>query len=198
MNPANRKFRIASWIVTGLVAAVVALPAGAGVRRDVKRIVVEEAVKNGTVPPSLALAVARVESNFDPRARSRVGARGVMQIMPATGRQIARQKRVRFRTSSLYDPSTSLDFGTHYLREVSDRFQGAVEKTLAGYNAGPHRVNTWMKRRPGLPEEEFIETIPFTETRFYVRLVLANREEYRRLYGLGVPTSGSGNGGARP
>jgi soluble lytic murein transglycosylase len=108
-----------------------------------------------------------------------------MQIMPATGRGIARRKGVGFRTSLLQDPRTSLDFGTRYLREISDRFGGAVEKVLTGYNAGPHRVDKWTTLRPGMEEEEFIETIPFTETRFYVRIVLANREMYRRLYGLG-------------
>jgi soluble lytic murein transglycosylase len=121
-----------------------------------------------------------------------------MQIMPTTGRQIARRKGLRFRSSSLYDPKTSLDFGTFYLRQISDRFDGEVHKVLVGYNAGPHRVAAWTSLRPDLPEEEFIETIPFTETRFYVRHVLANREAYRRLYGpaLGLPQPS--NGGARP
>jgi soluble lytic murein transglycosylase len=136
--------------------------------------------------PALVAGLIMQESTFDPRARSRAGARGLMQIMPATGRGIARQKRVRFSTSSLYDPSTSLDFGTFYLRQISDRFDGAVERVLAGYNAGPNRVGTWTTQRPGMSEEEFIETIPFTETRFYVRLVLANRAQYRRIYGLGL------------
>jgi soluble lytic murein transglycosylase len=105
---------------------------------------------------------------------------------------------VRYRTSSLYDPKTSLDFGTHYLRWMSDRFDGAVDKVLVGYNAGPHRVNKWTSLRPGLPEEEFIETIPFTETRFYVRRVLANREAYRRIHGLGPQAPRRADGGARP
>jgi soluble lytic murein transglycosylase len=81
---------------------------------------------------------------------------------------------------------------------MSDRFDGAVDKVLVGYNAGPHRVDTWTSLRPGLPEEEFIETIPFTETRFYVRHVLANREAYRRLYRLGPHAPGGANGGGRP
>jgi soluble lytic murein transglycosylase len=146
--------------------------------------------------PSLVAGLILQESNFDPTAISRAGARGLMQIMPATGRQIARQKRVRYRTALLHDPNTSLDFGTYYLRRISDRFDGAVDKVLVGYNAGPRRVDNWTSLRPGLPEEEFIETIPFTETRFYVRLVLANREEYRRLYGLGLPVPSPANGGA--
>ncbi len=146
--------------------------------------------------PSLVAGLILQESAFDARALSPVGARGLMQIMPATGRQIARRKRVPFRTSALYDPTTSLDFGTYYLRQMSDRFDGAVDKVLVGYNAGPHRVSKWTDLRPGLPEEEFIETIPFTETRFYVRHVLANREAYRRLYGLGRTTPRPASGGA--
>jgi soluble lytic murein transglycosylase len=75
---------------------------------------------------------------------------------------------------------------------------GAVEKVLVGYNAGPHRVDKWTALRPGLPAEEFIDTIPFTETRFYVRIVLTNREAYRRLYGLGVASPAPARGGAGP
>jgi soluble lytic murein transglycosylase len=143
--------------------------------------------------PALVAGLILQESSFDPDAVSRAGARGLMQIMPATGRGIARRKGVTFRTSNLHDPRTSLDFGTSYLRQISDRFDGAVEKVLAGYNAGPHRVDTWTALRPGMEEEEFIETIPFTETRFYVRYVLANREMYRRLYRLGPRAATGGS-----
>ncbi len=178
--------------------------AGDHLPRDVWRILYplryeEELLRHAReegLDPSLVAGLILQESNFDPAAVSRAGARGLMQIMPATGRQIARQKRVRYRTALLHDPNTSLDFGTHYLRRISDRFDGAVDKVLVGYNAGPRRVDRWTSQRPGLPEEEFIETIPFTETRFYVRIVLANREEYRRLYGLGLTASKPANGGA--
>jgi soluble lytic murein transglycosylase len=78
---------------------------------------------------------------------------------------------------------------------MSDRFDGAVERMLAAYNAGPHRVDAWTALHPGLTAEEFIETIPFTETRTYVMIVLAGREQYHRLYGLekpaALPTSGA-------
>jgi soluble lytic murein transglycosylase len=148
--------------------------------------------------PALVAGLILQESSFDAAARSRAGARGLMQIMPATGRGLARQRRVRYRASALYDAETSLDLGTFYLRQLSDRFDGAVEKVLVGYNAGPRRVDKWTRLRPGLPDEEFIDTLPFTETRFYVRIVLTNREEYRRLYGLGVEPPAPLNGGARP
>jgi soluble lytic murein transglycosylase len=147
--------------------------------------------------PALVAGLILQESSFDAAAHSRAGARGLMQIMPSTGKGLARQRRVRYRASALYDAETSLDFGTFYLRQLSNRFDGAAEKVLVGYNAGPNRVGKWTSLRPGVPEEEFIDTIPFTETRFYVRIVLTNREEYRRLYGLGAtPAAETAKGGA--
>ena len=80
---------------------------------------------------------------------------------------------------------------------ADDSLPRAFLSTSTSRPTGPTRAARWTRQRPGLPEEEFIETIPFTETRFYVRIVLANREEYRRLYGLG-PSPAPANGGARP
>ncbi|MCG6926816.1 MAG: transglycosylase SLT domain-containing protein [Acidobacteria bacterium] len=148
--------------------------------------------------PALVAGLILQESSFDAAAQSRAGARGLMQIMPTTGRGLARQRRRRYHASSLYEAETSLDLGTFYLRQLSDRFDGAAEKVLVGYNAGPRRVDKWTSRWPGIPQEEFIDTIPFTETRWYVRIVLTNREEYRRLYGLGVRKPAPVNGGAGP
>jgi soluble lytic murein transglycosylase len=147
--------------------------------------------------PALVAALILQESTFDAGALSRAGARGLMQVMPATGRKLARDLSVRYRRAALHDPQTSLDFGTRYLRQMSDRFDGAVERMLAAYNAGPHRVDAWTAVHPGLTAEEFIETIPFTETRYYVMIILAGREQYRRLYGLEKPTA-SATAGARP
>jgi soluble lytic murein transglycosylase len=134
---------------------------------------------------SLVAAVIWQESTFDAGAVSRAGARGLMQVMPATGRQLSRGLGRRQRTSDLHDPATSLELGTLYLRQMLDRFGGRVEQALAAYNAGPHRVATWTAGRPDMPAEEFVESIPFTETRNYVMSILAHREHYRRLYGLG-------------
>jgi soluble lytic murein transglycosylase len=157
-----------------------------------------QAAQQEGLDSSLVAALILQESTFDHQARSRVGARGLMQVMPATGRRIARDKGVRYRRAALTDPETSLDFGTHYLRKMSDRFSGEVERVLAAYNAGPHRVDAWTAVHGDLGSEEFIETIPFTETRFYVMTVLANREQYRRLYGLGRPAPTPVVEGARP
>lgn len=142
------------------------------------------AAREDGLDPALVAALILQESSYDPGALSRAGARGLMQVMPATGRTIARAKGVRFKRAALHDPATSLDFGTHYLRQMSERYAGAVEKVLAAYNAGPHRVDAWTLARGEQPAEDFIESIPFTETRNYVMIVLANREQYRRIYGL--------------
>ncbi len=147
---------------------------------------------------ALVAAVILQESTFDPGALSRAGARGLMQVMPATGRRIARAKGQRYRRAALHDPGTSLDFGTHYLRQMSERFGGAVEKVLASYNAGPERVDAWVAERGERSAEDFIEAIPFTETRTYVMIILASREQYRRLYGLGRAAPGPVIEGARP
>jgi soluble lytic murein transglycosylase len=141
------------------------------------------------IDPSLVAALILQESTFDADALSRAGARGLMQVIPATGRKLARDLRVPYRSAALHDPGTSLNFGTHYLRQMSDTFEGQVERVLAAYNAGPHRVDAWTAARHDIPAEEFIESIPFNETRYYVMVVLANREQYRRLYGLERPIS---------
>ena len=148
--------------------------------------------------PALVAALVLQESSFDAGALSRAGARGLMQVMPATGRTIARAKGQRFRRAALHDPETSLDFGTHYLRQMSDRFGGSAEKVLAAYNAGPHRVDKWTGLRGEMPAEDFIESIPFSETRTYVMIILANREHYRRLYGMERSPQAPAVEGARP
>ncbi len=157
-----------------------------------------QAAQEEGLDPALVAALILQESSFDANALSRAGARGLMQVMPATGRRIARAKGQRYRRTALHDPETSIDFGTHYLRQMSERFSGAVEKVLAAYNAGPHRVDAWTAVRGELPPEEFIEGIPFSETRTYVMIVLANREQYRRLYGLDRIAPAPPAEGARP
>jgi soluble lytic murein transglycosylase len=134
---------------------------------------------------ALVAALIRQESSFDDGAISRAGARGLMQLMPATARSLLRSLGRRYRRGALHDPATNLELGTVYLRRMLDHFGGRVERALAAYNAGPHRVDRWTAGRPDVPAEEFIETIPFSETRTYVKIVLGATEEYRRLYSLG-------------
>lgn len=146
---------------------------------------IEARAAQAGVDAALVAALICQESTFDPRAVSQVGARGLMQIMPMTGRLLARSLGRRFRRDALHDPSTSLTFGTTYLRDMLARFGGREERALAAYNAGPHRVDAWTTGRPDVSAEEFVESIPFTETRNYVMTILSNREQYRRIYGLG-------------
>ena len=136
------------------------------------------------VDPALVAALICQESTFDAGAVSRAGARGLMQVMPRTGRTVARTMGMRYETQALHEPTISLALGTHYLRTLMDRFDGSVERALAAYNAGPERVQAWTASRPDMSSEEFVESIPFTETRLYVMVVLSSREQYRRLYEL--------------
>ncbi len=132
--------------------------------------------------PYLVAALIRQESAFTPRTRSPVGARGLMQIMPPTGRALARGEGVRFSTGRLYEPSLNMRLGTRYLRQLLDEFGERGDYALAGYNAGPHRVRNWSDGNLAVPSEVWIEEIPFTETRNYVKLIMRNEMMYRKLY----------------
>ncbi len=143
----------------------------------------------------LVAALAAQESTFDAQIRSSAGAVGLMQIMPATGRGFARRMGIKpFSTGRLTDPSVNAAIGTQYLADLVAQFGGAPY-ALAAYNAGEHRVVRWRAERPGLPEDEWIDDIPFPETQNYVKRILGTAEDYRRLYGGGLlaplPTSGS-------
>ncbi len=144
---------------------------------------VEHYARARGLDPYLVAALIRQESTFNPRVRSRAGARGLMQIIPATGRQLARQERRTYKTRDLYNPEINILYGTRYLKTLLGRFNGRVDYALAGYNAGPHRVKRWTGMDMSIDPEVFIEDIPFDETRAYVKLVLRNEMLYRRLYG---------------
>jgi soluble lytic murein transglycosylase len=107
-----------------------------------------------------------------------------MQVMPSTGKAIFQQLGIPgFSASKLRDPDVSLRLGTYHLKEVIDRFNGSLELALAAYNAGASRADEWITWGNFEEPAEFVETIPFTETRGYVQSVLRNRDMYRRLYG---------------
>ena len=134
--------------------------------------------------PYLVAALIRQESEFNPGATSRAGARGLMQIMPGTGKGIARRLEIKgFSSGHLWRPDTSLRLGTFHFRQVHDQFERRLEYSLAAYNAGEHRVEEWVTWEKFADAEEFAETIPFTETRGYVQAVYRNAEVYRELYG---------------
>lgn len=133
--------------------------------------------------PFLVASLIRQESEFNPNAISYANAWGLMQLLPRVGSQIARQQHVRpYRTSYLLNPDVNLKLGTAYLRALMDEFHDQPEYALAAYNAGDDRVHTWLANGPYASLPEFVESIPFTQTREYVQAILRNREIYRRLY----------------
>jgi soluble lytic murein transglycosylase len=124
--------------------------------------------------PVILYGLIRRESAFNENARSPTGARGLMQIMPRTGRDIARNLKERWRgNNSLYNPVTNLKYGAYYYQKLLTQFDGHYALALAAYNAGPHRVKQWLPETESLPADIWIETIPFHETREYVTNVLA-------------------------
>jgi soluble lytic murein transglycosylase len=130
------------------------------------------------VDPYELLSLARRESGLYPRARSKVGARGLMQLMPATARSVAKaRKEVYGGASSLYDPSTNIALGATYYVNLLSRFEGNRVKALAAYNAGPSRVVRWTQKEMAV--DQWVDSIPFGETREYVQAVLAYLVIYR-------------------
>ena len=137
------------------------------------------------IDPAWVLATIRMESAFRPRARSSAGALGLMQIMPATGRRIARAAGVRHRGNrTLLDPRKNIRLGTAYLRRLLDRMHGNPALTSASYNAGPHRTERWLAAGEGLEPELWVEFVPYKETRQYVKRVMEYRIVYQRRLGV--------------
>ncbi len=145
---------------------------------------IEQKAKTLDLDPYLVAGLIRQESQFNPEARSRSNARGLMQLMPATAQRMAKQMTPRnsFRLASLSTPETNVAFGTFYLRQVLNQFNGSVEQALAAYNAGENRVVEWLADGNYEEPAEFVESIPFTETREYVQAVIRNAALYRILY----------------
>ncbi|HEY8174829.1 MAG TPA: transglycosylase SLT domain-containing protein [Gemmatimonadaceae bacterium] len=134
--------------------------------------------------PALVAGVIRQESSWNPRAVSRAGARGWMQVMPNVGKEIALARRYPvWDPALLFDPDVSLEMGTSHLRGALSHYNN-LPRALAAYNAGESRVRRWVQRAGADDPEVFIERIPFVETRDYVRIVMRNAEVYRSLYGL--------------
>jgi soluble lytic murein transglycosylase len=132
---------------------------------------------------ALVAALIRQESNFEPRATSRAGACGLMQIMPPVGRQLASAERYHLWDAALlYQPDVSLELGMMHLAGLLRDYRD-VAHALAAYNAGSSRAKRWLEQAGTEDAEVFVERIPFPETRDYVRIILRDRELYRRLYG---------------
>lgn len=140
-----------------------------------------QAAKNN-LDPYLVLSLIRQESEFDSNAISYANAWGLMQILPSEGRRLAHEEGItHFQTFQLLDPNLNIRLGTRYLRELLDKFGGVQEYALAAYNAGDNRVVDWQAAGPYSGIDEFVESIPFTQTREYVEAILRNEETYKAI-----------------
>ena len=137
------------------------------------------------VPSTELMAIARRESAFFPAARSPVGARGLMQLMPATGKEVARSLGTSHQKSDLYQVDHNVLLGSAYYKQLLDRYNGNRIFAIAAYNAGPHRVDQWRnKAGKTVPLEIWVATIPFKETRNYVQAVLSYNVVFHHLLGV--------------
>lgn len=144
---------------------------------------VDEYSSKFNVSNSLILSIMRAESQFNKDAYSPVGARGLMQIMPYTADQIAKLLGEQNTTENdLFTPNVNIRLGTRYLQRLQKTFENQVPLIAAAYNAGPHRVFSWLNNFGTLEMDEFIEHVPFNETRNYIKKVLRNYVIYTELY----------------
>ena len=133
--------------------------------------------------PYLVASLIRQESEFNPNAISRANAVGLMQLLPVTGKKVAKEVKMHhFSPNQLYTPTVNLQLGTRYFKSMVDKF-GSFEYALAAYNAGSDRVEDWLAQGKYRDPQEFVESIPFTETREYVQAIMRNANVYKQLYG---------------
>ena len=146
-------------------------------------LITREARARG-IDPYFMVALIRQESSFNPAATSSAGAMGLMQVMPSTGRGLARTLGIRrFKSSMLHDPSVNIRLGAKFLADMITTWKGRPDYVLAAYNAGPTRMSRWINFPEARDADLFLERIPFDETRDYVRIVQLNARIYERLYG---------------
>jgi len=142
---------------------------------------IEEYSKERALDPNLVRALILQESYYNPAAKSRVGATGLMQLMPATAKDHAARLRIPFAVSRLENPDVNVRLGTFHLKMLVNMFGGNTYLAVASYNAGQGNVTKWRRAAPKKPIDEFIEAIPFQETRNYVKRVTMLRSSYERL-----------------
>ena len=154
--------------------------------------IVQQSSKHFNISVNLIWSIIRAETFFRSQTASSVGALGLMQVMPFTGEKILslldenkiklNQDKIKLTTDTLMDPFLNVHLGTRYLKRLSKKFKSQIPLMAAGYNAGPHRVKTWLYRFGDLDMDEFIEHIPFLETRNYTKKVIKNYGVYETLY----------------
>jgi soluble lytic murein transglycosylase len=145
--------------------------------------IVERQARANRLDPYLVMGLIRQESAFSPRATSAANARGLMQVLPKTASRSTRASRIRSTGARLYDANYNVRFGCAYLRTLLKDFDDQPELALAAYNAGDYRVRTWQKGYAFHDPSEFLEAIPFRETRGYVEAVLRDAAIYRQMLG---------------
>jgi soluble lytic murein transglycosylase len=139
--------------------------------------------EQNSLDPYLVASLIRQESEFNPGAISRANAVGLMQLLPSTAKKVAKDEKLKsFTPNQLLSPGVNMQLGTRYFRGMVDKF-GAFEYALAAYNAGDDRVKDWLGQGKYRDPQEFVESIPFTETREYVQAIMRNANVYRQLYG---------------
>ncbi len=136
----------------------------------------------------MIFSIARQESAWEFDAKSRVGARGLMQIMPATAKYTAKKAKIPYRLSKLFEPEYNINLGSHYITGLLGQYNNNRALAIASYNAGPHRIKRWLARtNSSLPLDVWVEIIPFKETRKYVQNVLSYEVIYNYRQGQTVP-----------
>ena len=141
------------------------------------------AASDGSIEPALVWAIMREESGYRPAVVSTAGARGLLQIMPTTAERLAQDSGLRaFSAEDLFEPAVNIRLGAHYLDQLSRRFRGRPSAAIGSYNAGPDAVARWIEERPALPDDEWVESVPYSQTRRYVKRVLRSMHAYRALY----------------
>jgi soluble lytic murein transglycosylase len=156
-----------------------------------------ESARN-SLNPYLVASLIRQESEFNPSAISKANAYGLMQLLPSVGKAMAREEGIsHFEPYQLLDPETNIRLGARYLRKTMDKFGGVQEYALAAYNAGDDRVLDWQAAGPYHGLDEFVESIPFTETREYVQAILRNEETYRAIDTFGGPQGRASTGASQ-
>jgi soluble lytic murein transglycosylase len=157
-------------------------------REIIRRAVVEAGLDRSGIDPTLVASLIRMESRFHPTAVSRVGAVGLMQLMPETAAAIARQLNASPPTrSDLFNPETNIRYGVHFLKARVTDFGGDWFPAICSYNAGVGPVRGWWSKKPvEQPQDEFIETIPYVDTRLYIKQILGDYQNYRWIYKQGA------------
>ncbi len=149
---------------------------------------IQQAAADFRLPKSLLWAIMQTESSFFPRVISGAGAVGLFQVIPPTGNFIARALGTQpFHAAQLLEPETAVRFGAWYLRHLADAFGENWLLVAAAYNAGPHQVRRWLERPAAWPSDAWVETIPFEETRRYVKLVIGRMVLFARQVGEPPP-----------